>query len=192
MNRKEKILLWSSNLWMFSDGLLGPLFAVFAAEIGGSILDITAAWAIFTIVTGVLTVVVGHWADRIGHERLLVLGYGLNAVFTFAYLWVDGPMDLFIVQAGLGLSLALANPTWAALYDRFSNSRKDGATWGAAYGHASIATGVATIAGGYIVTRTSFEVLFILMGTLQVFATLLQLKLNRGRRQERARRTKSK
>jgi MFS family permease len=179
MNQKERILLWSSNLWMFSDGLLGPLFAVFTAEIGGSILDITAAWAIFTIVTGILTIVVGKVADRIGHERLLVSGYGLNAVFTFAYLWVDGPMDLFIVQAGLGLSLALANPTWAALYDRFSNDKKDGALWGAAYGHASIATGVATIAGGYIVTRTSFEVLFILMGTLQVFATLLQLKLNR-------------
>lgn len=166
---------------MFSDGLLGPLFAVFTAEIGGDILDITSAWAIFTIVTGVLTVIVGHLADKVGHERLLILGYGLNAFFTFAYLWVDSPTDLFIVQAGLGLSLALANPTWAALYDRFSSDKKDGALWGAAYGHASIATGFATIAGGYIVTRTSFEVLFILMGTLQIFATLLQMKMHRER-----------
>jgi MFS family permease len=180
MNRKERILLWSSNLWMFSDGLLGPLFAVFTAEIGGSIFDITTAWAIFMIVTGVLTIVVGHIADKIGHERLLITGYGLNAMFTFAYLLVDTPTELFIVQAGLGLSLALANPTWAALYDKFSSGKRDGALWGAAYGHANIAMGVAAIGGGYIVTHTSFQILFILMGTLQVLATLLQMKLQRS------------
>lgn len=167
---------------MFSDGLMGPLFAVFTAEIGGDIFDITTAWAIFMIVTGVLTVVVGHLADHVGHERLLILGYGLNAVFTFAYLWVDSPGELFFVQAGLGLSLALANPTWAALYDKFSSGKKDGAIWGAAYGHANIAMGIAAIAGGFVVTHTSFQMLFIIMGTLQVLATLLQMKLQHGRR----------
>lgn len=162
---------------MFGDGLLGPLFAIFTEEIGGSIFDITAAWAIFMIVTGVLTMIVGKWADRIGHEKLLITGYALNALFTFGYLLVDSTTMLFVIQAGLGVSLALANPTWAALYDKFSTENKDGAIWGAAYGHANIATGIAALVGGFIVTYFSFAVLFVVMGTLQVFATALQFKL---------------
>jgi hypothetical protein len=46
MQRKERLLLWSSNLWSLGEGMLGPLFAVFAQGIGGNILDITWAWAI--------------------------------------------------------------------------------------------------------------------------------------------------
>ena len=177
MNQNERILLWSSNLWMFGDGLLGPLFAIFAHDIGGSIFDITTAWAIFMIVTGVLTLVVGKWADKIGHEKLLILGYALNAVFTFSYVFVDSTIALFMVQAGLGVSLALANPTWAALYDRYSDSEHDGTTWGAAYGQGNIATGLAALIGGYIVTRFSFPALFVTMGILQTLATVLQFKI---------------
>jgi len=177
MSKNEKILLWSSNVWMFGNGLLGPLFAVFTAEIGGDIFDITTAWAIFMITTGALTILVGNWADKIGHEKLLILGYALNATFTFGYLLVDSMIMLFTVQVGLGVSLALANPTWAALYDKYSDDKQNGNAWGAAYGHSNIATGIAALIGGFIVTYISFKALFLLMGTLQVFATLLQLRL---------------
>lgn len=177
MRTEERILLISSNIWMFSDGLLGPLFAVFAAEIGGDIFDITLAWAIFMIVTGVLTMYFGRLGDKVGHEKLLVLGYALNAVFTFAFLFIDSALDLFIIQAGLGVSLALANPTWFALYDKYSNSKKDGYIWGAEEGQGNIAMGVAAVVGGYIVNATSFKVLFIVMGILQTVATVIQLKI---------------
>lgn len=177
MRREEKILLWSSNLWLLGDGLLGPLFAIFAGGIGGDIFDITAAWAIFMIVTGVLTIQVGKLGDRIGHEYLLLLGYALNTVFTFSFLLIETPAHLFLVQAGLGVSLALANPTWYALYDKYSTSNKDGYIWGVANGHGNIATGVAAMAGGFIVTKFSFDTLFIIMGFIQLLTTLLQAQL---------------
>src|SRR5437016_8767702 len=87
MDRKERLLLWSSNLWSLGEGMLGPLFAVFAQRVGGNILDITWAWAIYLGMTGILTIVVGSVSDRIwqwcGRERLLVAGYALNALCTF-------------------------------------------------------------------------------------------------------------
>jgi hypothetical protein len=43
---KKRLLLWISNLWSFGEGMLGPLFAVFAQHVGGNVLDITWAWAI--------------------------------------------------------------------------------------------------------------------------------------------------
>src|SRR5262247_2371624 len=59
VRRKERLLLWSSNLWSFGKGMLGPLFAVFAQRVGGNILDITWAWAIYLGMTGILTIVAG-------------------------------------------------------------------------------------------------------------------------------------
>ena len=177
MRTEERILLVSSNIWMFSDGLLGPLFAVYAAEIGGDILDITMSWAIFLIVTGILTIYIGKLGDKVGHEKLLVLGYALNAVFTFAYMFIDSAIGLFVVQAGLGVSLALANPTWLALYDKYSQAKKDGDLWGNAEGQGNISMGIATMVGGFIVSATSFKILFLVMGILQTFATIIQLKI---------------
>ena len=53
MTKAAKILFWSSNLWQLGMGLLGPLFAVFASEIGGNIFDIAWVWALYMVVTGV-------------------------------------------------------------------------------------------------------------------------------------------
>ena len=53
-----RILLISSSLWYFGEGLFGPLFAVFAEKIGGDLLDITSAWALYLISTGIF-----YWED---------------------------------------------------------------------------------------------------------------------------------
>ncbi|MGQ0484510.1 MAG: MFS transporter [Hyphomicrobiales bacterium] len=183
-HRKEWVLLWSSNLWALGEGLLGPLFAVFAQRIGGSILDITWAWAIYLGMTGILTIIAGRVSDRIwqwcGRERLLVAGYALNAVCTFAYLLVDRPMHLFLVQAGLGVALALSNPTWSALYARYSPGEKAaGFTWGLMAGGQNLILAVAIILGGYIISNYSFSALFIAMGTVQIIATICLIPMLR-------------
>jgi MFS family permease len=184
-HKKERILLWSSNLWALGEGLFGPLFAVFAQRIGGNILDITWAWAIYLGMTGVLAIVFGRVSDRIwqwcGRERLLVAGYALNALCTFGYILVERPLHLFLVQAGLGVALALSNPTWSALYARYSPGEKEaGFAWGLVAGGQNLILAVAIIVGGYVVSTYSFSALFIAMGTIQVIATLYLLPMLRS------------
>ncbi|MEK7102028.1 MAG: MFS transporter, partial [Patescibacteria group bacterium] len=62
LNKKIKILLWGSNLWNLGEGMLGPLFAVFAGRVGGSLLEMSWAWATYLIVTGVFTIIVSRFA----------------------------------------------------------------------------------------------------------------------------------
>ena len=164
--------------------MLGPLFAVFAQRIGGNILDITWAWAIYLGMTGILTIVAGNVSDRIwqwcGRERLMVAGYGLNALCTFGYVLVDTTTGLFLVQAGLGVALALSSPTWSALYARYSPGEEEaGKNWGLVAGGQRLTLAVAIVVGGYIVNTFSFEALFITMGTIQVIATLYLLPMLR-------------
>ena len=130
MNKKIKYLLNGSNLWNFGAGMLGPFLAIFTEKIGGNILDISWAWSIYLLVTGFLMIYFGRISDKINKEKMMTLGYGINAFFTFGYLFVDSPIKLFIVQAGLGLANALATPTWNALYAKHADDGKDGLEWG--------------------------------------------------------------
>lgn len=177
MHPKEKILWWSSNLWSFSQGMLGPLFTVFAQKIGGSIFDIAWAWGIYLIVTGVVVILVGKFSDHHSKEYLMIVGYVLTAVLTFLYLLVKTPAQLFLVQAGLGLGLAMATPTWFALFEKYSTRKTDGAMWGLADGGDKISMGIAIILGGFLVKWFSFSALFIVMGSIQVLATVYQARM---------------
>src|SRR3990172_8638092 len=117
LSSETKILLWGSNIWYLGEGMLGPLFAVFAQRIGGNILDITGAWAGYLAATGILMIYIGRIAGKkIALEKLLLAGYALNALFTFGYLFVSSPSHLLLVQFGLGVAAALAVPPWSALY----------------------------------------------------------------------------
>jgi len=51
-NKIERNLLYASNLWYLSDGLFAPFIAIYSQKIGGDILDLSYALAVFYIVSG--------------------------------------------------------------------------------------------------------------------------------------------
>ncbi len=167
-----KNLLIASNLWYLGEGLFGPLFAVYSEQIGGNILDITWAWAMYMVVTGFATIIVGKIALTERRQKwLAVLGYALNAVLSFCYLIVNSPMQLMLLQGLLGVAQAMATPTWFALYAQYG-SKNSGEAWGQSQGQASIFTGLAFLVGGSVAAYLSFQTLFLIMGVVQVIATI--------------------
>ncbi|MBP9750196.1 MAG: MFS transporter [Candidatus Pacebacteria bacterium] len=178
LSKAESILLWSSNLWMLGWGMLGPLFALFAQRVGGDVLETTWVYAVYLVVTGVGIFVVGKVTDCVGQEWPLVVGYALNTVATFSYLLVSTVIGLFVVQIVQGVALALMTPTWYALYDKHSgDGSHDGYVWGLFSGMAFIVQGIALMLGGYIVTAYSFDVLFVVMGTILAISTLWEARI---------------
>jgi predicted MFS family arabinose efflux permease len=178
LNRNIRLLLYGSNLWYLGEGMLGPLFAVFAQHVGGNTLDIAWAWAAYLGISGLLIILIGGLSDtRLNKERLMVLGYALNALFTFSYLLVKTPLQLLLVQAGLAVAYALATPTWCALYAKHEDHRKAGYEWGLCFGEARIILGIALFTGGVIVNYLSFTALFLIMGCIQVIATIYQAQI---------------
>ena len=181
LNECLRILLYSANLWYLGEGLFGPLFAVFVQQVGGSILEVSWAWGLYLVTTGALFIAVGRVAtSERAQARLLLAGYVLNALCTFGYLLVRSPWHLFVVQAGLGVALALSGPTWSALYTEHVRSGSAGIAWGLAGGGQKILTGIAVICGGLIVHQFSFAALFTTMGIIQVVAVAYQARFHRA------------
>ena len=178
LSRATRLLLLGANIWYFGEGMLGPLYAVFAEKVGGDILDITWAWAIYLIMTGVFYIVVGRLISGKPYKaKVMVIGYGLNAIFTFGYLFVSSPWHLIFVQAGLGIAEAVGSPAWDALYAKSLKEEHDAYAWGLSSGQSQIVTGASIVCGGLIVNYFSFNALFITMGIIQIIATLLQARI---------------
>ena len=180
VSQKLKILIYGSAMWALAEGMLGPLFAVFTQRIGGDIFDITWAWATYLLIMGIVVIVIGKISDvKKRKVKIMVFGYGLNALFTFGYLFVRSPIHLFIIQAGLGIATAMTAPTWASLYSLHGNQKQKCYEWGLVDGIAHILEAAGIIIGGFIVAYLGFNVLFITMGTIQTISTIYQLKLLR-------------
>jgi MFS family permease len=184
MGKQARILIIGAGIWYVGEGLFGPLLAIFSEEIGGTILDLSWAWAAYLIVYGLLSILFGRLSDtKLDKGKLMVYGYGLNALFTFGYLFVDSSTGLLIVQAGLGVAAAMATPTWNALFDESTKAGVDGTSWGIYEGVESIITGITIVIGGLIVSYLSFQTLFFIMGVIQIIATIYQARILAVRRQ---------
>lgn len=171
-------MLIAANIWYFGEGMMGPLFAIFSEKVGGDILDITWAWATYLIITGIFYIVVGKLINGKSYkEKVLVAGYALNAIFTFGYLFVTNPLQLFIVQAGLGIAEAIGTPAWDTLYAKNISENMDSYAWGLSTGQSQIVTGLAFAFGGLITNFISFDALFVTMGVIQIIAAIVSSQL---------------
>lgn len=178
LSRTVKILLMGANIWYFGEGMMGPLFAIFSEKVGGDILDITWAWSTYLVITGLFYILVGKLLNKKEFKtKVMVMGYSLNALLTFAYLLVDSPFSLFLVQAGLGIAEAIGTPAWDALYAKHLDKDLDSYAWGLSTGQSQIVTGIAFGIGGVITHFISFNALFITMGLIQIVAALVTSQL---------------
>ena len=163
--------------------MMGPLYAIFTEKVGGDILDITWAWSAYLVCTGIFYILVGRIFNKRGFKsEMMVIGYSLNALLTFGYLLVSTPFHLFLVQAGLGIAEAIGTPLWDTLYAKNLSEEHDTYAWGLSTGQSQVVSGIAFAIGGMLVNYYSFDMLFVVMGGIQVVAALVIASLLFSRR----------
>lgn len=180
LSKTTKVLLWGANIWYFGEGMLGPLYAIFSEKVGGDILDLTWAWSAYLVCTGCCYIAVGKFFNRRGYKvQMMVLGYTLNALLTFCYLFVQNPLQLFLIQVGLGVAEAIGTPLWDSLYSSSLHRDHETYAWGLSSGQSQIVSGLAFAIGGLLTYYFSFEILFVAMGGVQLVAAAVTAQLLR-------------
>ncbi len=180
LSKTTKTLLWGANIWYFGEGMLGPLYAIFSEKVGGDILDLTWAWSAYLVCTGCCYIMVGKLFNRRGYKvQMMVVGYTLNALLTFCYLFVQHPLQLFFLQVGLGIAEAIGTPLWDTLYASSLHRDHETYAWGLSSGQSQIVSGLAFAIGGLLAYYFSFELLFISMGVVQLIAAAVTAQLLR-------------
>ncbi len=92
-------------------GVLYYAFAVFTlpmeAELGLSRAQTSAAFSLGLLVAGLAAVPVGRWVDARGARAPMSIGTAAAVALTFGWSFVDGLTRLILIQAGIGLTMAL-------------------------------------------------------------------------------------
>jgi MFS family permease len=163
-----QLLLRVSFLATFAENMLVPVYSAFTESVGGSVLDVGIAFAIFSIATGIVITVVGtRLGDARSVKKALVVGFLLSGLGSFFYLGVQTRMQLFGVQLLAGLAAGLIEPTWDALFTD-ALERPTIRHWSIWAGGVHFSVGLAALLGGVVVQYGSFAALFIAMGCLDI------------------------
>ena len=163
-NRATKILLSTDSIVLVSAAMLGPFYAIFVENIGGSLFDASLTIAIFAFVAGITTLFSGKYTDKIKEKELVIaFGYTVMGVGFFLYIFVNSIWTLFAVQILIGFAGAIYAPAFDALFSKHTENCKAGRVWGTweAMNYFSISIGA--VIGTLIVYYWGFEMLFILM-----------------------------
>jgi predicted MFS family arabinose efflux permease len=181
MKHLRRLLLLTDGLYLLSGGLIGPIYALYVEKIGGDLLDASSTFAFFMITAGFVTYLLAKWEDKQKHqEKFVIVGYGIGVLGYLLYLFVSNSYILFFVQIILGLSVALKDPAYDAL---FSASRKHLAlAWGEWEAVDYLVLGVGALIGGFIAEKFGFQMLLFVMFGFSVFSFLLSMLLLQTRK----------
>lgn len=178
MHKVIRILITTSIFYNIVGGLFGPIYAIFVEKIGGDILTASGAWAVYSIVMGILLLSFGKIEDKVNKRKTVVIGYFFSSIGTTGYLFVSQPWHLFVVQIVLGLGV-ITNPAWDALFSVSVSKGKESSEWGLWEGSTRIYAGMAAIIGGFIASTFGFRMLFMLMSIAAISGFLVSCSLLR-------------
>lgn len=179
------VLLLSSNfLSVFGWALLTPLYALYVTQLGASPQTATFIWSFYTLLAGVLMIILGWLEDRIkGKKWVLATGYATQALGIGVLILAS---DITGVVVGLGvyaLGTGIVMPIWKVMYAQNEHKGKEAAGWGFFHGVNTLLISAAAAVSGFLYIAYGFKgILFVMLAAHIVAAgSIWCIKMSKGR-----------
>lgn len=177
-NPAIRALLAADALLLTAAAMLAPIYALFVDRVGGDILAAGITAAALAFGSGFVSLLAGRKIDHIRDKRIIlaastaVLGAGFIGYIFAATIW-----HLAIIQVVMGVVQAIHATLYDALYSRNLDKGREGEQWGAWEALNYFAAGAGALAGGFLVAKLGFEVMFFAMAVLTFASALYILSL---------------
>lgn len=178
---RRRTLMAASFCNVFGWALLSPLYAIYVEQLGGNPQVAALAWAFYTLLGGVLMVVLGWWESRISNkERIMVLGFvlqlaGVGLLFTAS--------DIPTMIAGYGVyavGTGFVVPVWNQAFTRVEIRSKATAEWGMLNGGNMLLISAAAAISSVIYGFAGFKGILGLMFVAHLMGAILGVRLARA------------
>lgn len=180
LNRSLRILIVTNSILVFIIGLLAPFYAVFIEHLGGNIAFAGLAWAIYSIVAGILIFLFANWELKVKEQELLIaFGYVLRGAVFLSYAFMTSITQLIITQIFWGVATAIGTPAFDAVYADHTAKESSIVQWGEWEGISAIMTGIAALIGGIIIQSFGYQLVFLAMSVISLSLGLYIFRLPR-------------
>lgn len=179
VNKVIKFLISSDLVLNSGWGLISPIFAIFIIERiqGGDVKVAGIAAAIYWIVKSSLQLPIGRYLDKNHGEKddfyCMFIGTFLAGLVPFGFLFAFLPWHIYFLQFLFGVSMAMAIPSWSAIFSRHLDRGQEAFEWGLESTALGMGAGIAAALGGILVATIGFEIIFILVGVLTILSSFL-------------------
>lgn len=167
-------------------GIIGPVFAIFAADVieGGSVKVAGFAIAILWVTKAIIQLPIARFIDRTKGERddfwIYFGGQVLFALGIFFFVFAQTPTHIYLIQIIIGVAVAMVTPALYGVFSRHLDKHYESFEWSmySVFSY-SVGTAIAGAASGLIVIAFGFQTLFIISASLfavMAFLTFVLLK----------------
>jgi len=182
INKIVKTLIISDFFLNLGWGLLSPVFALFilekitfqdplkAAEVAG--LSALFYW----ISKSFIEIPIGYFLDKKRGEKddfwFMVIGTLIAGFVPIGFLFSSAPSHIYVWQVVHAIGMAMALPSWLAIFTRHIDKGKEGFEWSMETTSIGAGAGIAGGIGGIIVGYIGFNFLFFIVSTMNFVSAI--------------------
>lgn len=178
INKIIRILIQADVIFLSAFGFITPIFAVFVTEQikGGDVRVVGFAAAIYWILKSILQIPISKFLDKKKGEKddlyFMITGFLIATIIPFGWLLASLPWHIYMLEAIYSVGMALAVPSWYAIFTRHIDKGKEAFDWAAYSTSIGVGTGVTGAVGGILVSKFGFDAVFIIVGILAFLGSL--------------------
>ncbi len=181
INRVIKTLIKADLIFLSAFGFITPIFAVFITQQikGGDVKVVGFAVATYWILKSLLQIPISRFLDKTKGEKddfyFLVFGFLIAAIVPFGYIFSSLPWHIYILEAIYSLGMAMAYPSWCAIFTRHIDKGREASEWGLDSTVLGLGTGITGAVGGILVSQFGFNMVFVIVGILALIGASLPI-----------------
>jgi MFS family permease len=181
VGRLVKYFVISDFFLLSGWGLIDPIFSVFIVQkvVGGSLMAVGIAAAIYWILRSVLQIPIAKYLDRTPGEQddfmALVGGLLLVGISAIAMCWVTQLWELYLIHALHAVAFAFYYASWPTIFSRHLDKDSISLDWALDGAASGIGAGVTGFLGGVIAGTLGYDVVFVAAGILAFVAAFVLL-----------------
>lgn len=178
LNVRLRYLLFSNYLNLFGFSLFSPLYALYATGIGATPQLVGLSYAVNTLASACMVIMFGRFEDRFKDKRkMVVVGYFWLSAAAFSFLLVHTIPQLFLIQVFNAIGTGILLPAFKATYMRTEDRGSEAREWSFYDGGNMLSTAAGAALSGVILAYYGFHAIFAIMGTIQLIAAFVSLRV---------------